>query len=365
MGHVRDRWTDPGPSGRRVRNARWGAGKRWQARWTDPATGAERAKAFTTRDEATVHLARIETGAPIVAATGGMTLRTYAEGWLAGRLDLRTNSRSQIRSRLDVRILPSLGDAELTTITRAQVRAAVATWSKDVGPRTVRSTHGTLSQILKAAVADGLIVDNPAKGVDLPRVPKARLQIPDAAKVREIEQAMTARLRSMVVVAAATGLRLGELRGLTIDRVKGGRLTVDRQLDLDGKGWGDTKTDGSVRTITMGKVAAQAIRDHLATYGTGPDGLIWRTKDDKPLPQRVAGDSWGRMRKKVGGLPARGGWHVLRHYNASVLIAAGLSVRAVADRLGHEDPAITLRTYSHLWPSDQSAAAAAIDAALG
>ena len=71
------------------------------------------------------------------------------------------------------------------------------------------------------------------------------------------------------------------------------------------------------------------------------------------------------MRRRVPGLPARGGWHLLRHYNASVLIAAGLSVRAVADRLGHEDPAITLRTYSHLWPTDTTRAVAAVEAELG
>jgi len=361
MGHVRDRWTDPGPN-RRVKNARWGKGNRWQARWVED--GRERAKAFETKDAANLHLALRETGTPTVVAEG-TTLRTYAESWLTHRLDLRTNSRSQIRSRLDTRILPTFGDKPLTGITKADVRAAVAAWSKaGSAARTVSATFGTLSQILKAAADEGLIVTNPATGAKMPRAGRDRLQIPDAAKVKEIREAMAPHLRSMVTVAAATGLRLGELRGLTVDRCRGEMLTVDRQLDLDSRGWGDTKTEAGVRKIQMGKVARDAIKEHLETYGTGPDGLIWRTRDNRPLPQRVAVAAWGRMRTKVTGLPARGGWHLLRHYNASVLIAAGLSVRAVADRLGHEDPAITLRTYSHLWPTDQAAAADAIDAAL-
>lgn len=363
MGHIRDRWMAPGEHGRRIKGPRWGKGKRWQARWVDATTGRERVAAFSTRDEASVHLARIETGAPLIVAEG-TSLRTYAESWLTGRLDLRDNSASTIRSRLDCRILPTLGDMPVAGITRGDVRAAVAGWSQTAAPRTVRGAHGTLSQILKAAAADGMIATNPAKGIDLPRVAKGRLQIPDADKIRQIRDAMAPHLRSMVTVASATGLRLGEMRGLTADRVKGDMLTVDRQLDLDGRGWGDTKTEAGVRTIHMGRVAREAIRDHLAAYGAGPDGLIWRTRDGRPLPHRVTVAAWGRMRKKVPGLPARGGWHLLRHYNASVLIAAGLSVRAVADRLGHEDPAITLRTYSHLWPTDQTAAAAAIDAAL-
>lgn len=366
MGHIRDRWTGPGANGRRIKNSRWGKGRRWQARWAG-ADGVEEAKAFSTRDEAVTHLAQVETGA---IATGqadetGPRFRDYAEDWLASRIGLRPNSLTQIRSRLDVRILPAFGDQDITTITRLQVKAAVAKWAGGAAPRTVRSTYGTLSQILKDAALDGVLPANPAKGVEMPRLDRGQLDIPDASKVREIEDGMPAHLRSMAVVAAATGLRLGELRGLTADRIKGGKLTVDRQLNLDGTGFGDPKTAAGHRTIEMGKVAREAIQAHIKTYGTGPHGLIWRTKDDRPLTHGRARQTWAAMRKKVPGLPDRGGWHLLRHFNASVLIAAGLSVRAVADRLGHDDPAITLRTYSHLWPTDQAAAVKAIDAVLG
>lgn len=59
------------------------------------------------------------------------------------------------------------------------------------------------------------------------------------------------------------------------------------------------------------------------------------------------------------------GWHLLRHYHASLLIAAGLSPAAVAARLGHADVSETLGTYAHLWPSDQDRAVAAVEAELG
>ncbi|MGW6277726.1 hypothetical protein [Kribbella sp. NPDC055071] len=54
----------------------------------------------------------------------------------------------------------------------------------------------------------------------------------------------------------------------------------------------------------------------------------------------------------------------LRHHHASLLISAGLSVVAVAERLGHRDSTETLRTYGHLWPIDHERAVAAVDAAL-
>lgn len=57
--------------------------------------------------------------------------------------------------------------------------------------------------------------------------------------------------------------------------------------------------------------------------------------------------------------------HALRHYFASVLLSEGVSIRAVADYLGHERASFTLKTYSHLMPDDDGRARAAIDAVFG
>ena len=57
--------------------------------------------------------------------------------------------------------------------------------------------------------------------------------------------------------------------------------------------------------------------------------------------------------------------HELRHHHASLLIGAGSSPRAVADRLGHADPSETLRTYAALWPTDQGRILDAVEAAYG
>ncbi len=57
-------------------------------------------------------------------------------------------------------------------------------------------------------------------------------------------------------------------------------------------------------------------------------------------------------------------FHSLRHSHASALIAAGIDVVTVSRRLGHASPALTLKTYSHLFTNSDDKAAAAIDAAL-
>jgi integrase len=56
---------------------------------------------------------------------------------------------------------------------------------------------------------------------------------------------------------------------------------------------------------------------------------------------------------------------MLRHAHASMLIAAKVPITTVAARLGHADPAITLRIYAHQFDRDDRAAAEAIDRALG
>jgi integrase len=56
--------------------------------------------------------------------------------------------------------------------------------------------------------------------------------------------------------------------------------------------------------------------------------------------------------------------HDLRHTHASDLLAAGVNVKVVSDRLGHASTTFTLDTYSHLMPGQQASAAAAAAALL-
>lgn len=59
------------------------------------------------------------------------------------------------------------------------------------------------------------------------------------------------------------------------------------------------------------------------------------------------------------------GFHALRHFHASVLLDAGESIRALAEYLGHADPAFTLRTYTHLMPTSSERTRKAVDSVFG
>jgi integrase len=64
-------------------------------------------------------------------------------------------------------------------------------------------------------------------------------------------------------------------------------------------------------------------------------------------------------------IPAKLRFHDLRHTVASILLSQGQSIRAVSQRLGHSNPALTLRVYAHCMPSDDPQLAAALNTMLG
>jgi integrase len=364
--YIRDRWTDANPDGpdarpRRVHNARWGRGKRWQAVWTD-AAGKRQARACTSKDEAE-KVVRDRDGRQ--AQSGPVPLDRWLHDWAAGQLHWSGATRESASIAIDGMILPSLRGETVQSLTRARVQAAVTEWAGTWAASTIRARWGWLSGPMGQAVADGLIDRNPCTGVRLPSVERPVQFFPTLAQVVAIRQAMTPRLQTMVTVAAGTGMRSAELRGLTWDRISGRVITVDRQLARgSGLSWGPVK-NRRPRTVTVGDSVADALAEQLERWGPGAEGLVWhsRTRWDGPISPRAAGEGWRNATAGMG-FPERTGWHCLRHLHASLLIHSGMSPRAVADRLGHADVAETLRTYSHLWPSDDAQAAAVFDDAM-
>jgi integrase len=70
------------------------------------------------------------------------------------------------------------------------------------------------------------------------------------------------------------------------------------------------------------------------------------------------------VRESISGLPEGFRFHDLRHYFASLLIAAGLDVKVVQARLRHASAMTTLNTYGHRWPDKDESSRAAVAVAL-
>jgi integrase len=367
MGWVRDRWTeanpelerDPSARPKRVHNQRWGRGKRWQAVWTD-AAGRRQAKACTSKDEAEKVLRDLE-GRP--APSRPVPLDRWLHDWADGQLHWSDSTRRHAATAIDGVILPSLSGETVQSLTRQRVQDAVNDWSGRFAPATVKARWPFLRGAMSQAVADGVIERDPCAGVKLPRLTPGKTRVLTTGQVSTIADRVPERLRSLVIVGAASGLRPAELWGITWDRVTPSGLRVDRQLrqgSAHDPRWGPPKTARSDRTVSLGPAVLAELAGHRGRWGDGVAGLVWTSRADGALSTASMVGIWHRATDGMN-LWDRSGWHDLRHFHASALIHAGMSPRAVADRLGHADVTETLRTYSHLWPSDDAAMAAVGD----
>lgn len=105
----------------------------------------------------------------------------------------------------------------------------------------------------------------------------------------------------------------------------------------------------------------EALAEHLARFPTNREELLIRTPSGLPLDADRFGNQWPPACRAacVPGLR----YHDSRHTFASTLLSRGVSVKAVADWLGHASPNITLTTYALLMPADEEVARSVLDAA--
>lgn len=366
MAHVIDRWHAVSPeTGRKRKTDRYGVGLRWQVEYVS-GDGKKRRKSFAYREladkfctdmQAEKHRGVYRRG------TGRETFREVAQAWLDAQIHLREQSHDAARIRLENTVYPSIGDRETSALTQADIQGAVASWALDYAPSTVRLAYGYTSSVFAFAVSRELIPKSPCVKIRLPREHKGKVVPLSDDAVSKIASTVRPHLEALVWLVAATGMRGGEARSLTWDRVKAGRIDVDRQISKVVNGapvFGPLKTEYSNRAVSVGPAVAAMLEEHRRLFGVGPDGLVFRSLTGAPLVRSHMSAAWRTARKRVP--QAGSGWHQLRHYHASKLIAAGLSPVAVAHRLGHKDATETLETYSHLWPSDDAIMSAQGDA---
>ncbi|MDH2416179.1 site-specific integrase [Nocardioides sp. CER19] len=355
---------------------------RWRARYRDGA-GKEHSRHFKRKvdaqrwvDEVT---ASIVTGQYVDPNAGRVLFRDYAELWREAQVH-RPSSHDHVEGMLRRHAYPFFGDRHISSILPSEIQAWVkrlasgdrTTKRVPLAPTTVGVVHGIVSQIFRAAVRDRKLLANPCEGTRLPRAEKRRVIPVTTTQVEKLREGMPDELKALVVFAAGTGLRQGEVFGMTRDRLRLlGRnpvVIVDRQLvqrRIIGPQFGPLKTKASYRTVPLPKIVVEALNNHIDAYDIAEDGLLF-TMSGHPIGRSAFGHLF-RPVALTAGLNAHTGtgMHALRHYYASLLIRYGESVKTVQARLGHASAAETLDTYSHMWPDAEDRTRDAIDDVLG
>lgn len=178
-------------------------------------------------------------------------------------------------------------------------------------------------------------------------------------------------------VSAMTGLRRGEVCGLQWSDIDLdlGVLRVRRALVVSGQRVieGEPKTKRSRRTVNLDPGTVTSLRAHrraqleqrmMMGAGFTDRNFVFCAPDGQPWHPGVVGRAFTRKVRTMPGLP-RIRMHDLRHGHASHLLAAGVNVKVVSERLGHASTSFTLDTYGHVLPGQQADAAAAAASLVG
>jgi integrase len=251
----------------------------------------------------------------------------------------------------------------------SDVQAWAAELSRTLAPSSVELIVNMLKAIYAAAVLDRLVASSPVVRISTPRTDAARIIPLTVEQVRQLADAVPTRGRAMVLVQAGLGLRLGELLALRAQDVNflGRSVRIEHQLAEHTRKRVDPKTPRSRRTVPLPTMVAEAIAAHMQTHPPLADGSLFYGKNDRPYAHSMYGTKMfkrtvDRLAAAEGStFPADTTTHDLRHHYASVLLAAGESVIAVAERLGHDDATMVLKVYGHLMPDNEDRTRKAID----
>ncbi len=299
---------------------------------------------------------------------GRVPLGEYGERWIREhRLGERT--REEYDSLWRHHVAPFLGNLELGELATDTIRSWRAALLREgrSEDRTAKA-YRLVRAILNTAVDDGRIKRNPCriKGAGDHRA--AERSTATVAQVYELADLMPARFRVLVLAAAFTGLRWGELialRRCDVDlshRV----LHVRRRLSQPRRGGrqaGPPKSEAGVRSVALPAVLVDELRAHIESYaGPGAEGLLFRGQKGAVLHR----GNWHRSVKwttiviKVG-LPAGFHFHDLRHTGNQLAANSGATTRELMQRMGHGSMRAAL-IYQHATTERDRAIADALSA---
>lgn len=397
---VADTWyktvKEPDGSTRKVKSAAYGRGRRWAARYWDDR-GEQKSPKFKTKPAAERHLKAVEgdlaRGQYVDPKAGAVTLRDFAADWLAAQT-FEESTRQQMELRFRLHVYPQLGDRRIGQIRPSMLQAWIRGRQEVLADSTVRTVFEGLSAVFAAAVDDEVIAKNPCRARSVkPPTPERRTILPwSLERVAAVQEALPSRYGLLVVAGAALGLRQGEAFGLSPDDLDMARQTVRvrRQVKIVNnvlcfappKG-------GKEREVPLPATAALQFAAYLEEWPAHSVTLPWRHSQGEPVTTSLVFTSrehkalnknyindriWKPALVAAGVIPKRekgkrfaasraNGFHALRHHYASVALDAGVSIKALAEYLGHADPGFTLRTYVHMMPSSGDRMREAIDRA--
>jgi integrase len=294
------------------------------------------------------HYTEKEMGADRHSKTEGTcaTYRTFIETWIAPRwgkyriADVRTAEveewlrGSALRAKQD-------GAKPLANGTKAKIRNIFS---------------ALFSHAIRWEFASANPITGPSKGSGV-RQSSKRERTPDvftAAETRSILTELEEPHRTLVMLAASTGFRSSEIRGLKWGDVDFEACTIKLQRSVVGKHVGEMKTASSKRLVPIAKGMAAALRTlrGASAYNQREDWVCAspKAKGRVPIWLGVLMTDHIQPAAKRAGVEKHVTWHGFRHSFSTLLKANGEDIKTVQESLRHATVRITMETYTQAVP---------------
>jgi integrase len=342
----------------------------WIADYTD-GTGQRHIQTFAQKKAADAFAAKTK-----VAVNAGMhvntdlTIAKVADEWIKARVadGLERATLRQYRQHVDLHIVPRIGGIKLKNFTRGHAehfRDDLLSGDNKLSPVMAHKVWVSFKSMLKHAHCSHL-ADNVR--ITISKRNKRRLKvgrdIPTMDEMRRliVAAAPKSKFSTLLKVAALTGLRASELRGLCWSDIdlKANELHVCQRADRWNK-IGPPKSDSGTRTIPFSADLALALKEWKLACPKGELDLVFPTRTGKVLSYKLFTDRLEPVFKAAHVLDKKGkpkyAPHAFRHFFASWCInpkgrgGRELPAKVVQEWLGHHSITITLDIYGHLFPT--------------
>lgn len=299
------------------------------------------------------------------------TVGEYMAEWLEYQQSQISASTCEAYKYAVKHIVPMLGHHKLADIKPFAVQAFYTNLlkKKKLSAKTIKNIHGVLHKALDHAVKLQIITRNVADAVEIPKIVRPEIKtLSQDDMVALITAIQDSPFRLPILIAMSTGMRKSEILGLKwcdFDRTHN-ILSVRRALSqIPGKVFAKDTKSGRPRVVPIPASLALMLTERKQEQETQgiykPDGWICARVNGDVLTPRAFGQAFHRL-KITHNFDFT--LHGLRHTQATMLIAAGVPVKIVSERLGHATSSITQDIYAHVLPHMQERAVMVVDSII-
>lgn len=337
-------------------------GKRKQKYFTVRGTRKDAEKYLTEK------LRELDMG--LLIDTKKMKFAEYLDYWMQEACEnrLTVTTMDGYRQNIENHIKPQLGNIELEKLTPLHLQSFYTDKLRNgrvngkggLSCKTVLTLHRIIHKALEQAMKWQLVLRNIADCVEPPKAKKYKAQILNEEEIRTLIDAVKeSEMYIPILIAVFTGMRRGEILGLTWENVNlsKGYILVQQALYSTSKGIIITspKTEKSIRKIAISQTLVQELKKHKVRAMTNKMRLGDTYCDNDLVCCKNDGDfinpkSFSRKFAtilKTNGLPLIR-FHDLRHSHASFLVKLGVQPKIISERLGHSNISITMDLYAHV-----------------